>query len=87
LRKGGTSLLPKGLAGVEGRWEPGDLIEIKDSSGTLVGRGIVSYSSDDCEALKGQATARIEAMLGHKNGDELVHVDNLVLAENMDNNG
>ena len=74
----GRSLLPAGVTAVSGTFERGDLIDITDKSGKLVARGLTSYSASEADALKGQQSARFEAIIGYEGRAELVHADDLV---------
>lgn len=65
------SLLPVGVVAIEGSFEKGDLVRIKDESGLLIGIGKAEYSSEKAEKHK-----------GNKNNKEVVHYDYLYLMEN-----
>ena len=41
-----ASLLPIGVVGVEGSFDKGDVVEIRDGSGRVHGRGLVNYAAD-----------------------------------------
>jgi len=77
---GGRSLLPSGVRGVEGRFEAGDVVALV--SGDEFARGLTNYSSSELERVKGLKTSEIEAALGHKPADEVIHRDNLALWKN-----
>lgn len=79
LRTRNTSLLPAGIARVDGEFRRGDIVAIHASDGGQVGCGIVNYSSEDLARLKGLHSGQIQEVLGHHYGDEVVHRDNLVL--------
>lgn len=79
LLEGKKSLLPAGIRSVEGRFVPGDLVDIADSAGEVLGRGIVNYSSAELELIRGRRTAEIAGILGSKPYDEAIHRDNLAL--------
>jgi glutamate 5-kinase len=79
LQQGGKSLLPSGIRSIEGRFQPGDPIEIKTAEGKIFARGLTSYSSQELEKIKGQKTNEIEKILGYKYFDEVIHRDDLVL--------
>jgi len=79
--KRGTSLLPAGVAAVEGRFERGDCVLIKDQDGAVVGRGLIAYAVEDAQRIKGHKSAEIEAILGYRGRDEMVHRDDLVLED------
>lgn len=78
LLKGG-SLLPAGVRGVDGEFERGDLVLIQGPDGRTVGRGLSAYGATDARAIAGRRSAEIEAVLGYRGRDEMVHRDDLVL--------
>ncbi|TVZ38291.1 glutamate 5-kinase [Alteromonadaceae bacterium 2753L.S.0a.02] len=80
LREHGKSLLPVGVKDVSGHFTRGEMVLCKDIQGNEVARGLVNYSSDDARKIIGQPTTKIEALLGYKDFDELIHRDNLVLS-------
>ncbi len=79
LVKQGKSLLPSGITRVEGSFDIGNTVVIAGPDGTEIARGIVSYSSEDIERIKGAQTRDIARILGHKDYDEVVHRNNLAL--------
>ena len=79
ILKTGKSLLPSGILKVEGEFDTGDAVYFVDLSGNRIAKGIVNYSSQDMERIKGRKTSEIETILGYKYSDEVVHRDNLVL--------
>jgi glutamate 5-kinase len=48
-------------------------------NGIAIGRGLVNYSADEIRAIKGCKSSEIEARLGKKEFDEVIHRDNLVV--------
>lgn len=77
--RGGKSLLPAGVVGVRGDFEPGDAIAIVGASGGEIARGLARYGTRDVAMLAGAKTSEIESRLGHYGGDEIVHRDDLVV--------
>ncbi len=75
----GKSLLPAGVTEVEGRFQRGDAVIVADSKGNELARGISAYSSEDARRIMGNKTSEIEAILGYRGRDEIVHRDDLVL--------
>jgi glutamate 5-kinase len=65
-----TSLLPVGVISIEGTFEKGDLVKIKDETGKLIGIGKSEYNSEKAEKYK-----------GNKNKKVLVHYDYLYIME------
>ncbi len=76
-----ASLLPVGLVRVDGEFSRGDIVEIRDPSGRVHGRGLVNYDAKDCRLLVGRQSADIAVALGWRGYDTLVTRDNLVLSE------
>jgi glutamate 5-kinase len=75
----GKSLLPAGIREVDGLFKAGDNIDIRSFDGTVFARGLVNYSADEIRTIKGCKSSEIEAHLGKKEFDEVVHRDNLVI--------
>ncbi|MFH1246115.1 MAG: glutamate 5-kinase [Candidatus Omnitrophota bacterium] len=73
------SLLPKGITAVQGSFAIGDTISILDQQGQEFARGLANYSSEELHKIKGQKSSQIEAVLGYKYYDEVIHRDNLVI--------
>ncbi len=81
LRTAGKSLLAVGVVKVEGTFDRGDLVVCVSSGGIEVARGLVNYSSTETARIVGQPSNRIETILGYVDEPELIHRDNLVLAD------
>jgi glutamate 5-kinase len=80
LRRG-KSLLPAGVVAVEGSFERGDCIAIRTRAGSEAGRGLSAYASADIQRIAGHKSGEIEAILGYRGRDEIIHRDDLVLTE------
>jgi glutamate 5-kinase len=76
---GGRSLLPAGVRTLSGRFERGDAVEVRGPDGTLLGRGLSAYASADAARIIGHRSEEIEAILGWRGRDELIHRDDLAL--------
>ena len=81
----GKSLLPIGIRKIEGKFNMGDLVQVRSTNNALVARGLVEYSSQDLEKIKGHKTSAIAHILGAKAFDEVIHRDNMVIL--TDNKG
>ena len=79
LRESGRSLLAVGVKAVEGRFARGEVVACVDETGLEIARGLVNYNAREIELIKGQASEKIEAVLGYVDEPELIHRDNLVL--------
>lgn len=78
--KSGKSLLPAGVTGVEGRFERGDAVLVCDPAGQEVARGLAAYSAADARLIAGHKSREIEAILGYRGREELIHRDDLVVS-------
>ena len=75
----GRSLLPIGIRDVEGHFPSGTVVHLKTTTGVLFACGLVDYSSDQIRKIKGHKTTEIQAILGAKDYDEVIHRDNMVV--------
>jgi glutamate 5-kinase len=76
----GRSLLPAGVRSVEGEFDRGDPVLIQTSDGVTLARGLSAYASSDARRIAGHRSEEIEALLGWRGRDEIIHRDDLVLA-------
>ena len=53
LRSGNRSLLPAGVRMVEGPFQRGDIVSIKDGAGHEIACGLVNYGAQELQQLKG----------------------------------
>jgi len=79
VTKQGTSLLPAGIIAIEGDFVAADAVQLCNKEGMELGRGLVNYSSQEIEQIKGHQSAKISAILGYEGTDTVVHRNNLVM--------
>lgn len=81
-KEGSCSILPAGIVNVEGDFEPGSTISVKDENNYEIARGLSRYSSEELAKIKGCNSREIPEVLG-ENIPEFdsvaVHRDDLVL--------
>jgi glutamate 5-kinase len=77
--RSGRSLLPAGVAAVEGSFYRGDTILVRDSAGQILGKGLAAYGADAARAIMGHKSTEIEQILGYRGREELIHRDDLVM--------
>ncbi len=75
----GKSLLPAGVRELSGHFERGDAIDVRNEAGAVLARGLSAYSSEDAARIIGHQSSEIEALLGWRGRDEVIHRDDLVL--------
>src|SRR5262249_6487673 len=75
LVEGGRSLLPAGVIGVDGDFDEGSTVEVRNTDGVALARGMVVSSADVVEAHLGRSTRDLPANIPH----EVIHRDDLVL--------
>ena len=82
IRKaGGCSILPAGIYQVVGDFQSGSTVSVIDKEGHELARGLVHYTAAELEKIKGCKSSDIEGILGHKNYDEVIHRDDLVILQ------
>lgn len=75
----GRSLLPAGVRALDGAFRRGDAVEVRGPDGRALARGLSAYGSVDAAQIIGHRSSEIEAILGWRGRDELIHRDDLVL--------
>ena len=75
----GKSLLPAGVTGTGGHFEPGDTVSVVGADGAEVARGITGYSDVDTAKIMGRRSTEIERLLGFRGREELIRRDDLVM--------
>jgi glutamate 5-kinase len=79
--QGGKSLLAAGVTGTLGRFESGDTVSVLAPDGVEVARGIAAYSDSDASRIMRRRSSEIEALLGFRGREELIHRDDLVILQ------
>ncbi len=77
--QGRKSLLAAGIMAVEGEFYPQEAVQLCDRNGGAIARGLVNYSSDELQQIRGRQSHEIPAILGYVGAETVVHRDNLVL--------
>jgi glutamate 5-kinase len=75
----GKSLLPAGVMRVEGHFERGDAVVIRNGDGAEIGRGLTAYDHADAKAIIGRKSSEIAGVLGYLGRPELIHRDDMTL--------
>jgi glutamate 5-kinase len=76
--RGKGSLLPVGVVAAEGDFVAGDAVVVVDEAGTELAKGLVGYSREELDRVKGLHTSKVAEMLPQASA-EAVHRDYLVL--------
>ncbi|MEU6980459.1 MULTISPECIES: glutamate 5-kinase [unclassified Streptomyces] len=77
--EGKKSLLAAGIAAVEGEFTAGDPVELRDTAGRAVARGLVNFDAKELPRLLGRSTHDLARELGPEYEREIVHRDDLVV--------
>ncbi|HEY2398891.1 MAG TPA: PUA domain-containing protein, partial [Steroidobacteraceae bacterium] len=80
----GKSLLPAGVTATKGKFERGDTVSVLGPDAVEVARGIIGYSDVDSARILGRKSSEIEAILGFRGRDEIIHRDDLVVTGRQD---
>jgi glutamate 5-kinase len=76
----GKSLLPAGVTRVEGVFERGDCVAIRDERGVEIGRGLIAYDALHAERIRGRNSRDIAHILGIAGRAEMIHRDDMALS-------
>ena len=76
--RNGKSLLPAGVKKINGTFEKGDHILIKNLNNVECARGLSSFSSLEIQKIKGLHSSKIKNILGYSSREEIIHKDDLV---------
>ncbi len=76
----GKSLLPAGVVAVDGAFEKGDAVVVKDKAGNEIARGLSAYSAVDAAKIIGKQSTAFEQALGYRGADEIIHRDDMALS-------
>jgi len=72
------SLLPPGVIYVEGNFNRGDVVNIADKEGNIVGRGKIQFSSDELKVIKGKKSKDVKKLIRNSQ-EEVIHADNIIV--------
>ncbi|WP_188065182.1 glutamate 5-kinase [Sphingobium sp. KCTC 72723] len=75
----GNSLLPAGVASVEGLFARGDVVDIVATDGRVIARGLIEYDSDAAVKIAGKRSEDIAMLLGEMPRSVLVHRDHMAM--------
>lgn len=73
------SLLAVGVTRVEGTFPAGVPVDVADAEGTIIARGLTSFSSDELRAMAGRGTDEAREELGERFRRPAIHRDQLVV--------
>jgi glutamate 5-kinase len=76
--RSGKSLLAAGVRAVDGRFERGDAVVVRDLKGLELARGLTRYDAADADRIRGLKSDAIEGVLGYSAGP-VIHADDLAL--------
>jgi len=78
LRRG-SSLLAAGVVQVEGAFERGDVVAVRNESGEVLAHGLAEYDANECARLMGHQSREHAAILGYAPRAAVIHRDQLVM--------
>ncbi len=81
LTERGKSLLAAGITDVSGKFKVGDLVEIAGPSGAAFARGLVNFSAETLDTIKGLKSEQIRERIDEMDYEEVIHRDNMVVFE------
>lgn len=80
LMKRGTSLLARGILGVEGEFDTGDIVSVADPHRRIFARGQVQFPSEELAKIRGLKSSELASVLGRPVlQQEVIHRNQLVI--------
>jgi glutamate 5-kinase len=79
LVEDGASLLPVGVIGSTGDFSEGDVVSVFSRAGSLIGKGITRYSSDEIRRAMGLKLDVLSRFMPLKAEQPCIHRDELLL--------
>ncbi|MBE9199332.1 MULTISPECIES: glutamate 5-kinase [unclassified Nodularia (in: cyanobacteria)] len=79
IAQAGKSLLAAGIKSVSGEFDAQEAVQLCDNQGNEIARGLVNYSSDELQKIRGCHSREIFTILGYVGVETVIHRDNLVL--------
>ncbi len=73
------SLLAIGVLELRGQFNEGDTVSVEDRNGQELARGLVNFSSDELERIRGHKSQDFATLLGYDACETVLHRDNLVV--------
>ena len=73
-----ASLLPKGITGIEGTFDIGDVVAVLGPDKREIARGVALYDHMEIRSIMGHHSAEIDEILGYDNGSTIIHRNDLV---------
>lgn len=75
----GASVLPVGVVATEGTYAAGDVVDVRAEDGTIIGRGVVRYSSDEMVRIRGLKLDVIARFMPEHEGQPAIHRDEFLV--------
>jgi len=75
----GNSLLPAGVARIEGSFARGDVVDIIGQDERVIARGLAEYGSEEASRVAGRRSEDIAELLGYAPRSALVHRDHMAM--------
>jgi glutamate 5-kinase len=79
--RGRSSLLPRGIVEVVGRFRKGDLVSVVDRAGVECARGIVRFDDREVERIRGLHSRDLEQALGREVGSVVMRSDRMFITD------
>lgn len=73
------SLFSAGITRVVGTFQAQDAVSLCDDSGAEFGRGLVNFTHEEVQRVRGKSSREFESELGYQASEEVVHRENLAL--------
>ena len=79
--RSGKSLLPAGMTKLVGQFSRGDAVRVLGEDGSVIGQGLIAFSSDDLSKILGCKSDEVEQKLGYRRRPAAIDKHDLVLQD------
>ena len=77
----GSSLLPVGVTGVDGKFERGAAVAVRAPDGATIAKGVTAYDAADIARIAGLHSHDVEAKLGFRGRPAVIHRADMVIGD------
>ena len=64
---------------IDGIFQAGDIVSVKNECGSEIARGLINYSSEELSQIMGKKTSEVRAILKSNFFEEAIHRDNMAI--------
>ncbi len=75
----GNSLLPAGVHDIQGDFSRGDVVQVVNTDGKIIGQGLAGYDAAEARLIMGAKSEEVVNLLGYEGRPALIHRDDMAI--------